>query len=176
MTETGQRPAHIRRFDHVAIAVPDLRAAVHLFADVLGGEFMVGGEDVGLGIRTLQLRFPTGAKLELMAPVREDSYLQRYLDRHGPGLHHVAVFVADLRAAVADLEADGYEVVDVAFERPDWYEAFLRPRAAFGTLVQVVETTADWTDVATDVTLEQVLNGEVLWVQSTPTLRTETLP
>ena len=72
-----------------------------------------------------------------------------------------------------DLEAEGFEVVDVAFERPDWFEAFLRPRSTFGALVQVVETRADWANLVTDVTLQQVLDGEVLWIESTPTLRAE---
>lgn len=168
--------AQVTRFDHVAIAVPDLRAAVHLFHTVLGGEYVAGGEDVGLGIRTVQFRFPSGGKIELMTPAREDSYLARYLERHGPGFHHAAMFVADLRAAVARLESEGYEVVDVEYSRPDWYEAFLRPRSAFGALIQIVETTRDWNDFRTDLTLEQVLDGEVVWADSTPRLRTEGRP
>ncbi len=106
-----------------------------------------------------------------MAPAREDCFLHGYLDRHGEGFHHAAMFVEDLEAAVAGLEAEGYEVVDIAFERPDWFEAFLRPRSAFGALVQLVQTPLDWSAIRTDVTLEQVLDGEVVWVSSTPRLR-----
>lgn len=166
----------VQRLDHVAIAVPDLRAAVRLFCDVLGGEFVVGGEDTALGIRTIQLRFAAGSKVELMTPVRADSYLQGYLDRHGPGFHHVALFVDDLTAAVARLQDEGYEVVGIELGRPDWNEAFLRPRSAFGTLVQLVETTVDWADFQTDLTLEQVLDGDVVWAQSTPVLRDAATP
>lgn len=73
--------AQVRRLDHVAVVVRDIRAAVHLFRDVLGGEFMAGGQDPRLGIMTIQLRFAAGSKVELMTPVREDSFLHGYLDR-----------------------------------------------------------------------------------------------
>lgn len=165
--------AQVTRFDHVGIAVRDIRGAVHLFHDVLGGEYLAGGEDVGLGIMTVQFRFASGGKVELMTPTREDSYLARYLDRHGPGFHHAAMMVEDLQAAIAHLEAEGYEVVDVEFARPDWHEAFLRPRSAHGTLVQLVETTRDWSDFRTELPLEQVLAGEVVWDDSTPRRREE---
>lgn len=163
----------VERLDHVAVAVRDLRAAVHLFADVLGGQYLAGGDDVGLGIRTVQLKFPNGSKVELMMPVRADADLQRFLDRRGEGFHHVALFVDDLDASVARLEAEGYEVVDVEAERPDWHEAFVRPRSGFGTLLQIVQTTRDWANYTTDLGLEQVLAGEVVWVESSPMLKSE---
>ncbi len=170
----GALPAGlVQRLDHVAIAVRDLRAAVHLFADVLGGQYLAGGDDVGLGIRTVQFRFPNGSKVELMTPVRADADLQRFLDHRGEGFHHVALFVDDLDAAVARLTGDGYEVVDVEAERPDWHEAFVRPRSGFGTLLQIVQTTRDWATYTTDLALEQVLAGEVVWVESTPMLKSE---
>lgn len=166
--------AQVTRFDHVGIAVRDLRGAVHLFHEVLGGEYLAGGEDLGLGIMTIQFRFASGGKVELMTPTREDSYLARYLEKHGPGFHHAAMMVEDLQAAIVHLESEGYEVVDVEFARPDWYEAFLRPRSAHGTLVQLVQTTRDWSDFRTELTLEQVLAGEVVWDEdSRPRLREE---
>lgn len=170
---TGVPAGLVHRIDHVAIAVTDLRAAVHLFHDVLGGEYLAGGDDLGLGIRTVQFRFPAGSKVELMMPLRADAALQGFLDRHGEGFHHVALFVDDLDAAVTRLEADGYEVVDVETARPDWHEAFVRPRSGFGTLLQIVQTNRDWANYTTDLDLEQVLSGEVVWVESTPVLKTE---
>lgn len=168
--------AKITRFDHVGIAVPDLQQAIHLFHTILGGEYLAGGEDVGLGIRTVQFRYPSGGKVELLTPVGDDSYLARYLERHGPGFHHAAMFVEDLSAAVTRLESEGYEVVDHETARPDWHEAFLRPRSSFGALIQLVETTLDWNDFRTELTLEQVLAGHVVWDDSTPRLRTEMPP
>lgn len=165
--------AQVTRFDHVGIAVPDLPAAVHLFHEVLGGEYLAGGEDVGLGIRTVQFRYPDGGKIELMTPVRDDSYLAAYLDRHGPGFHHAAMFVEDLSTAVDRLVSEGYEVVDHATDRPEWHEAFLRPAQTFGALVQLVETTLDWSQFRTDLSLDQVMAGEVVWDDSTPRLRSE---
>lgn len=170
---TGLPPGLVHRLDHVAIAVEDLRAAVHLFADVLGGTFLAGGDDLGLGIRTVQFSYPNGSKVELMTPLRDDADLRRFLDRRGEGFHHVALFVDDLDAAVDRLEGEGYEVVDVEAERPDWHEAFVRPRSGFGTLLQIVQTTRDWATYTTDLGLEQVLAGEVVWVESSPRLKSE---
>lgn len=159
----GLPPALAHRLDHVAIAVHDLRAAVHLFHDVLGAEFLGGGVDDALGITTVQLAFVSGSKLELMATERDDSSLARFLETRGEGFHHAAIMVDDIPATVEALEAEGYEVVDVGRARPDWYEAFLRPPSAHGTLIQLVQSTRDWSSFRSDVTLEEVLAGEVVW-------------
>lgn len=166
----------VGRLDHVAIAVEDLRAAVHLFHDVLGGEYVAGGDDRGLGIRTVQLRYPAGSKIELMTPVRDDASLRDFLDRYGEGFHHVTLFVDDLDLAIERLERDDYEVVGVERERPDWHEAFVRPRSGFGSLLQLVQTTLDWANYSTELTLGQVLDGEVVWVESTPVPKSEGPP
>ena len=172
----GLPAALVNRLDHVAIAVRDIRAAVHLFHDVLGAEFLAGGIDDHHGITTIQFRFASGSKLELMAPARDDAGLVRYLDRHGEGFHHAAVMVDDLEETVAALEAAGYEVVDVGYARPDWFEAFLRPPSAFGTLIQLVQSTRDWGSFRGDVTLEEVLAGDVVWdVDATPRRREDAI-
>lgn len=164
LATTGELPAALaHRLDHVAIAVRDIRAATHLFHEVLGAEFLAGGIDDELGITTIQFAFASGSKLELMTPARDDAALARFLDRHGEGFHHAAIMVDDIPATVAALERDGYEVVDVGHARPDWHEAFLRPPSAHGTLIQLVRSTRDWASFRSDVSLEEVLAGEVVW-------------
>lgn len=158
----------VGRLDHVAIAVHDLRAAVNLFHDVLGGEYVAGGDDPVLGIRTVQFRFPAGSKIELMTPVHDEASLHDFLDHHGEGFHHVTLFVDDLDLAIERLERDDYQVVGIERTRPDWHEAYVRPRSGFGTLLQLVQTTVDWANYATDLTLAQVLDGDVVWIESTP--------
>ena len=161
----------LREVDHIAIAVHSLPEALRLFLDTLGGRFITGGDSALDDIRTVQLELG-GLKIELMQPLGHDSYLQRYLDKHGQGFHHMTVFVADLHEAIAALEADGYEVVDTDDSAPTWRETYLRPRSGLGALIQIVQTDLVWDGTPVPgITLEAVLNGDVQWRQDVPTLR-----
>jgi methylmalonyl-CoA/ethylmalonyl-CoA epimerase len=126
------------QLDHVAVAVRSIKAALRLYRDALGGEYLMGG-DQGGSWRWLQLRYPGGGKVELLEPLG-DGFLSRFLERHGEGLHHVTFKTDDIRAAITEVEALGYELVDVSLEDPHWKEAFLRPSKAHGTLIQLAES------------------------------------
>ena len=156
--------------DHVAIAVPDLGPALDLFEGVLGGEFITGGDDDRIAIRVVHVQLP-GFKLELMQPLGEDSFLQRYLAKKGPGFHHMTMIVADLDAAMAEARASGFEVIDERRDDSAWEEAFLRPSQTFGALVQLVQSDRSWRPPVAGVTRERVLAGEVSWVIGAPRLR-----
>src|SRR5919198_5845219 len=121
--------------DHVAIAVNSIESALPLFRDALGGEYLNGG-DQDEGWRWVQFRYPGGGTVELLEPLAE-GFLTRFLERHGEGLHHVTFKTDDIEAAIEQVRAQGYELVDVNLEREDWKEAFLRPSGAHGTLVQL---------------------------------------
>lgn len=126
------------RFDHVAVAVHSIKSALPLYRDALGGEYLMGG-DQGGDWRWLQLRYPGGGKVELLEPLG-DGFLSRFLERRGEGLHHVTFKTDDIRAAIAQIEETGYELVDVDVENRHWMEAFLRPSKAHGTLIQVAQS------------------------------------
>jgi methylmalonyl-CoA/ethylmalonyl-CoA epimerase len=162
----------IRKVDHVAIAVPDIAEALALFAGVFGGTFLNGGDDEGHGIRTVQLALP-GLNVELIQPISDDSYLQGHLERRGPGLHHITMLVDDLEAAVGELVAADREVVDTDMEHDDWKETYIRPRSAFGTLLQIVETGVDSDTPVEGIELEDVLAGRVVWDGGRPRMRSE---
>jgi methylmalonyl-CoA/ethylmalonyl-CoA epimerase len=161
---------NVLEVDHVAVAVNSLPDALRLFVDTLGGTFVTGGDSERNDIRTIQLELG-GLKIELMQPIGEDSYLQRYLDRHGQGFHHMTVFVEDLFEAISTLEAAGYEVVDTNAGSPPWRETYLRPRSGFGTLIQIVQTDRSWNEPFDGITVEAILNGDVQWKDDIPTLR-----
>ncbi len=135
------------QLDHVAVAVRSIKAAVPLYRDALGGEYLMGGdepqESVSQGRRArwrwVQFRYPGGGKVELLEPLGE-GFLSRFLERHGEGLHHVTFKTDDIRAAIAQVEARGYELVEVSLDDPDWKEAFLRPSKAHGTLIQLAQS------------------------------------
>jgi methylmalonyl-CoA/ethylmalonyl-CoA epimerase len=124
--------------DHVAVAVRSIKAALPLFRDALGGDYLMGGDEQGTW-RWVQFRYPGGGKVELLEPLAE-GFLSRFLDRHGEGLHHVTFKTEDIGAAIAQVQSLGYELVDVNLENPDWKEAFLRPSKAHGTLIQLAQS------------------------------------
>ena len=123
--------------DHVAVAVHSIKAALPLYRDALGGEYLMGGDEGGTW-RWVQFRYPNGGKVELLEPLG-DGFLAHFLERYGEGLHHVTFKTDDIRAAIAQVEDQGYELVDVSLDDPDWKEAFLRPSKAHGTLIQIAQ-------------------------------------
>lgn len=127
----------VERFDHVSVAVHDLRRPGPL-PGLLGGRFLNGGAERAAGFVWAQWRLPSG-KLEIVAPLGDDSFLHDFLRRRGEGLHHVTLKVTDIHAAIDAARAIGVEVVQVDTSRATWKEAFVHPRSASGVLVQLAE-------------------------------------
>lgn len=150
------------RIDHIAIAVADLRPAVALFHDLFGAEFMHGGDDPSIDIRTVQLRMPPGIKVELMTPTKPTSYLQAFLDKKGQGFHHMTIFVDDVEQTIDDLTVADFGIVDTNLTHPKWRETYLRPSQGFG-LLQIVDSNSDWMTPTTEYTLDDVLEGRIVW-------------
>lgn len=156
----------VERFDHIALAVRDLARAAELYGELLGGTVVRGGDDLELGIRTLQFKLPPGIKVELLTPIG-DSYLARYIDKHGEGFHHATIFVDDIANAAEEMRVRGFDIVDYDDSMPTWQEAFIRPSTGFGALVQLVATTSDWGQPVEGLTVDGVLAGEWRWINNT---------
>jgi methylmalonyl-CoA/ethylmalonyl-CoA epimerase len=124
--------------DHVGIAVADLEAALRFYRDALGLE-VEGTEEVG-SQRVRAHFLPAGEpKLELLEATGPASTIARYVEKRGPGLHHITFRVNDLAAALAELEARGVRLID-AVPRPGAegaLVAFIHPAAAHGVLVEL---------------------------------------
>ncbi len=128
--------------DHVALATHDVTPALDVFVGELGGLVLFGGHSSGF--RPMQVRLgdaETGMTVELLEPwgVDANDFLQRFLDRHGEGPHHLTFKVDDLEATLERVGASGYRAVGVDLRDPEWKEAFLHPREAHGTVVQLAE-------------------------------------
>lgn len=133
--------------DHVGIAVSDIAAALAFYRDALGLE-IDAPEDVAS--QRVRARFVTldrapvgqpGAALELLEPTAGDSPIAKYVGKRGPGLHHVALRVDDLVAAIAELKSRGVRLIDEA-PRPGAHGsrvAFIHPSSAHGVLVELIE-------------------------------------
>lgn len=123
---------------------------------------MHGGDDPKIDIRTVQFRLPLGIKVELMTPTSPTSYLQAFLDKRGAGFHHMTVIVDDVEQTILDINQAGLELVDTDLSHPRWRETFLRPSQGLG-LLQIVDTVGDWSTPTTEYTVEDVVEGRVVW-------------
>ncbi len=126
------------RLDHVAVAVRSIEPALRLFEEALGTKFLNQGDAPSW--RWHQRVLPGGGTIELLEPLG-DGFLSNFLDRRGEGLHHITLKTDDIAASIAHIERNGYELVDVNLEARYWKEAFLRPRQAHGTLIQIAQAT-----------------------------------
>ena len=79
--------------------------------------------------------------VQLLTPVRDDSPVAKYLEKRGEGMHHVGYRVDDCAAALERVKGEGHQVIDEA-PRPGsrgTTVAFMHPKTAFGTLIELVE-------------------------------------
>lgn len=125
--------------DHIAIAVQDLDAATRLWE---GMGLRVGAREVvdDQGVE-VQMMYAGATRIELVFPIRPDSPIQAYLDKRGPGLHHLAFAVSDCASAIEDLTAAGQPMIDQA-PRTGAHNtriAFVHPKGTGGVLSEMVE-------------------------------------
>jgi methylmalonyl-CoA epimerase len=126
---------------HVGIAVADLDQSIDLYRTIFGGELIHRATNEKDGIEAAFLKVGD-AELELMAPLREDSPVGKFVARRGPGVHHVAFGVADIEKAIADARAEGLELIDPE-PRMGMHGsriAFVHPKSVGGVLTEFVET------------------------------------
>jgi methylmalonyl-CoA epimerase len=124
--------------DHIGIAVRDVNAALAFYRDALGLEIEAPEDVVSQGVRA---RFvPVGnASLELLEATAPDSPIAKYVEKRGPGLHHITLRVEDLARALAQLKSRGARLID---EQPrpgaeGALVAFVHPSSAHGVLVEL---------------------------------------
>jgi methylmalonyl-CoA/ethylmalonyl-CoA epimerase len=131
----------LERIDHVAVAVDGeaLDRARAVLEDVLGADEPIEEVVEDQGVRTLIYRIGD-AKVELLEPTDDDGPVARFLEREGPGLHHLALEVDDVGSAIEHLDEEGLTLLDEdPREGVEGSEiAFLHPRDTFGTLLEVV--------------------------------------
>jgi methylmalonyl-CoA/ethylmalonyl-CoA epimerase len=126
--------------EHTAMAVWSIEAALPLYRDLLGG-VPNGFERLShKGFRWMTLGYPNGSQVELLEPMGEGGFLHDFLAKRGEGAHHMTFMVGDLARAVERARAAGLRVVDEDYRDPRWQEAFISPRSAFGTIVQLAQT------------------------------------
>ncbi|CAN5459125.1 methylmalonyl-CoA epimerase [soil metagenome] len=133
----------ISGLSHVAIAVPDLEAAITLMQDTFG--FTLEGRHVNeaQGVRMAYIGIGNGGRIELLEPLREDSPVGRFIQRNpNGGFHHVSMGVPDLDAALAALTSAGVRTVSAPGARNVHDEpiAFLHPASMMGVMIELEES------------------------------------
>jgi methylmalonyl-CoA/ethylmalonyl-CoA epimerase len=128
------------KVDHIGIATGQLDEALALWRDALGLQVDLTEVVAEQGVKVAML--PIGeTHIELLEPLSENSPVGKFLQKRGPGIHHVAVKVADIRATLAALKEKGTRLID---ETPrvgarGCLVAFVHPASANGVLLELVQ-------------------------------------
>ncbi len=132
--------AKIKKVDHVALVVGDIDEALAFWRDALGLELEkildVPREKSAVAF------LPVGdVEVELVQPTSDDSGLAKYLEKRGPGMHHICLEVEDIGAMLAQLKEKDVQLIHEEPVTGDGGKkyAFLHPKAAFGVLVELYE-------------------------------------
>lgn len=142
MTGGAAAAGHLRGIHHVGIAVHDLDEAIDRYVRQLGATLELRAEVADQQVAAASLHAGDGCGLvELIAPLGDDAPLARFLDRRGPGLHHVAYAVDDVAAALSALRGQGVRLVDevprIGLHGTE--VAFVHPSAMLGVLTELVQ-------------------------------------
>jgi methylmalonyl-CoA/ethylmalonyl-CoA epimerase len=128
------------KVDHIGIATHKLDDALALWRDALGLQIDFTGEVNEQGVRVAML--PLGeTHVELLEPLSNSSPVAKFLEKRGPGIHHIAVSVPDIRASLAALKEQGSRLID---EQPrvgarGCLVAFVHPTSTNGVLLELVQ-------------------------------------
>ena len=128
------------KLDHIGIATKQLAESLAVWRDALGLEIESTEEVVDQGVRIAML--PLGeTHIELLEPLSSDSPIGKFLAKRGPGIHHVAVEVKDIRASLADLAKKGARLIDhePRVGAGGCLVAFIHPSSTNGVLLELVQ-------------------------------------
>ena len=128
------------RIDHIGVATDDLDGAIALYQETLGMPVAYRETVESQGVEAVLLDVGDG-HVELLRPLSPDTPVGKYLEKKGPGLHHVAYAVDDIDGVLGSLKEAGIEMID---SEPrvgirDSRVAFVHPRSTGGVLTEIVE-------------------------------------
>ncbi len=129
------------KIDHIGIAVQDLKESVDFYVRHFGGKASEVFESKNDSVR-VQFVIYGNNRLEFLEPTSPDSPIAKFLESHGPGLHHFCYGVADVAAQLARLKSEGFRLIDEAprIGAEGKKIAFLHPKSAGGVLIELKET------------------------------------
>jgi methylmalonyl-CoA/ethylmalonyl-CoA epimerase len=137
-----KRVLQTMKINHLGIATKGIDEALNFWSEALGLENIHTEVVEDQRVRVAML--PIGeSRIELLEPTSDDSPISKFLEKRGGGIHHIAVEVEDINAALARLKAKGVRLID---ENPrigaeGCLVAFVHPSSANGVLLELVQTT-----------------------------------
>lgn len=130
----------ISKLNHIAIACRDLDKHRKLFGEIFGMPLGDVVEVPSQGVKIVFIELPN-VRIELIAPLDDQANLNKFLEKHGEGLHHISLAVDDIKAALIGLSDKGVDAIDKeprpgADKKP---VAFLHPKTTGGVLIELEE-------------------------------------
>jgi methylmalonyl-CoA/ethylmalonyl-CoA epimerase len=132
----------LQNVDHIAIVVKDLDDALGVYRDALGLSLERIEEMPDEQVRVAFLPLAEGnSKIELVQPTTTDSGIARFLAKHGEGIHHICLAVADIEAAIEAMAAKGLQIIG---DKPGMGHngqkyIFVHPKTTHGVLLELYE-------------------------------------
>jgi methylmalonyl-CoA/ethylmalonyl-CoA epimerase len=130
----------LKKINHIGVAVHNLEEAMPYYGGLLGMIFK-GIEEVA-GYQVKVAFFQIGeSKIELLEPTGEESILSEFLNKNGPGIHHIAYEVDDIEVAIKKLESEGVRMID-RIPRQGAHGArvaFIHPESSLGILTELCQ-------------------------------------
>lgn len=142
-TQSAITPTGFIRIDHVGIVVQDMDAALQTYRDAMGFRLL---QRLTVSEHLVEVAFLDAGNgtIELLAPTDSASGTARFLQTRGEGTHHICIEVEDINASLAALTAQGLRLID---EKPrqgiHGLVAFVHPKAAHGTMIELLQRTGD---------------------------------
>jgi methylmalonyl-CoA/ethylmalonyl-CoA epimerase len=134
----------IKSINHVAIVTGDIDEALAFWRDALGLPLDHVEPVAAEGVNVAFLPVGGESAVELLEPATDDSGVARYLEKRGPGIHHICLEVDDIEATMARLTAHGVRLINEQPQARDngTFYAFVHPKSAGGVLVELYQQPA----------------------------------
>jgi methylmalonyl-CoA epimerase len=130
-----------KTIDHLGVAVSKIEPALETLKKA--GPVVLGKEELipAFGVRAIMVATGDGIPIEFIEPTSEESNVAKFIAQRGGGLHHVAYRVENIEASLADLQSQGFNLID---KKPrhgyaDSLVAFVHPKSFFGVLTELVQ-------------------------------------
>lgn len=131
----------LTKINHMGVAVNSLAETIPFYRDQLGMAFKGTEEVQEQQVRVAFMEIGE-SKIELLEPTSADSPIAKFLEKNGPGIHHVAYEVTDIVAAIAKLESDGARMIDKTPRKGAHGAqiAFVHPKSSNGVLTELCQS------------------------------------
>ena len=130
----------VKRINHIAIVVDEIEDALHFWRDALGLK-VARVEDVPDQDSVVAFLPVGNMEIELVEPASDESGIARYLNKRGPGIHHICLEVDDIKASLESLKASGVHLInsEPVIGTSGKMFAFIHPESTHGVLIELYE-------------------------------------